>query len=195
MAWSLCRRIKGDIRISHIPVILLTARTAEDSVLEGLRDGADDYVPKPFNMEFLRLRISKFIELTAQRRAQFARMDVSPSDITVLARRATIEKATAAVEEHMADEAFSVEDLSEAVGMSRGHLYKKLMSITGRSPLEFIRMIRLKRGRRLLEQGRYNVTQVADMTGMSPTQFAKYFKEEFGMLPSQYMRQARRREG
>lgn len=90
------------------------------------------------------------------------------------------------VEDNMDNMDFSVEDLSMEVGMSRGHLYKKLMMITGKSPVEFIRILRIKRGKQLLEQSQENISQIAYQVGLSPKQFAKYFKEEFGYLPSEY---------
>ena len=99
-----------------------------------------------------------------------------------------IEKAIRAVEENMDNSEFSVEELSSYVGMSRGHLYKKLIMITGKSPLEFIRILRVKRGKQLLEQSQLNVSQIAYQIGLSPKQFAKYFKEEFGYVPSEYIK-------
>lgn len=98
------------------------------------------------------------------------------------------EKAIHIVEEHISDSDFSVEQLSAALGMSRGHLYKRLTAITGKTPIEFIRIIRVKQGRQLLEQSGENVSQIAWRIGMSPKQFAKYFKEEYGMLPSDFIR-------
>ena len=87
----------------------------------------------------------------------------------------------------MSNSDFSVEDFSAAVGMTRSHLYKKLMAITGKSPLELIRIIRIKRGRSLLEQGRTNISEVAYTIGFSPKQFSKYFREEYGCLPSEFL--------
>ena len=98
------------------------------------------------------------------------------------------EKAIRIVEEHISESEFSVEDLSAALGMSRGHLYKRLVAITGKTPIEFIRTIRIKRGRQLLEESGEGVQQVAWRIGMSPKQFAKYFKEEYGLLPSDFIR-------
>ena len=98
------------------------------------------------------------------------------------------EKAIRIVEDHISDSEFSVEQLSEALGMSRGHLYKRLTAITGKTPIEFIRTIRIKQGLQLLEQSGENVSQIAWRIGMSPKQFAKYFKEEYGMLPSDFIR-------
>lgn len=98
------------------------------------------------------------------------------------------EKAIRIVEDHISDSEFSVEQLSEALGMSRGHLYKRLTAITGKTPIEFIRTIRIKQGLQLLEQSGENVSQIAWRIGMSPKQFAKYFKEEYGMLPSDFIK-------
>ena len=116
-------------------------------------------------------------------------MDVSPSEITVSSLDEQLMTSLIKhVEENMGNEDFSVEDLSAAVGLSRGHLYKKLMSITGKSPIEFIRILRIKRGKQLLEQSGRNISQAAYEVGMSPKQFSKFFKEEYGMLPSDYMK-------
>ena len=97
-----------------------------------------------------------------------------------------IEKEIHSVEANMDNSEFSVEDLSSYVGMSRGHLYKKLVSITGKSPLEFIRVLRIKRGHQLLVQSQLSISQISYQVGLSPKQFSKYYKEEFGHLPSEY---------
>lgn len=186
---ELYRKIKTDIRYSHIPVILLTARTADEHELSGLKEGADDYITKPFNLEILLLRIQKILKWTKNNHEKFKTIDISPSEITVSSLdEQLIEKAVRAVEENMDNSEFSVEELSSYVGMSRGHLYKKLIMITGKSPLEFIRILRVKRGKQLLEQSQLNVSQIAYQIGLSPKQFAKYFKEEFGYVPSEYIK-------
>lgn len=186
---ELCRKIKTDIRYSHIPVILLTARTADEHELSGLKEGADDYITKPFNLEILLLRIQKILKWTKNNHEKFKTIDISPSEITVSSLdEQLIEKAIRAVEENMDNSEFSVEELSSYVGMSRGHLYKKLIMITGKSPLEFIRVLRVKRGKQLLEQSQLNISQIAYQIGLSPKQFAKYFKDEFGYVPSEYMK-------
>ena len=115
--------------------------------------------------------------------------EIEPSETTVVpADEQFKEKAIHIVEENIANSEFSVEQLSEALGMSRGHLYKKLVAITGKPPLEFIRIIRVKKGRQLLEKSGENISQVAWSIGMSPKQFSKYFKEEYGMLPSDFVK-------
>ena len=188
---ELCKKIKTNIHWSHIPVILLTARTAEEHIVEGLELGADDYITKPFNFNLLKLRIQKFVEWTEKSHASFSqKIDVSPSEITITSLdEALIAKAIKVVEEHISDIEFSVEALSTALGLSRGHLYKKLVAITGKGPIEFIRTIRLKRGRQLLEKSQMQIAEIAYEVGFnSPKRFAKYFKEEFGFLPSEYLR-------
>ena len=184
---ELCRKIKTDIRYSHIPIILLTARTAEEHILSGLKEGADEYITKPFNLEILLLRIRKLLMWTLKNHDKFKTRDISPSEITISSLdEQLIEKAIRIVEENMDNSEFSVEELSAQIGMSRSGLYKKLMQITGKSPLEFMRILRLKRGRKLLEGSQMNISQISYQVGLSPKQFAKFFKEEFGDLPSEY---------
>ena len=180
---ELCRKIKTDIRYSHIPIILLTARTAEEHILSGLKEGADEYITKPFNLEILLLRIRKLLMWTLKNHDKFKTRDISPSEITISSLdEQLIEKAIRIVEENMDNSEFSVEELSAQIGMSRSGLYKKLMQITGKSPLEFMRILRLKRGRKLLEGSQMNISQISYQVGLSPKQFAKFFKEEFGYL-------------
>lgn len=188
---ELCKKIKTNINWSHIPVILLTARTAEEHVMEGLELGADDYITKPFNFDLLKLRIQKIVEWTQKSHISFSqKMDVSPAEITITSLdESLIEKAIKIVEDHISDTNFSVETLSLALGLSRGHLYKKLVAITGKGPTEFIRTIRLKRGRQLLEKSQLQIAEIAYEVGFnSPKRFAKYFREEFGISPSEYLR-------
>jgi DNA-binding response OmpR family regulator len=188
---ELCEKIKTNIHWSHIPVILLTARAAEEYQIEGLELGADDYITKPFNFNLLRLRVRKFIEWTERSHNIFSqKLDVAPAEITITSLdEKLLEKAIKVVEENMGDAEFSVETLGAAVGLSRGHLYKKLMVITGKGPAEFIRTIRLKRGRQLLEKSQLQISEIAYEVGFnSPKRFTKYFREEFGVLPSEYLR-------
>jgi len=194
---ELCKQIKTNIYWSHIPVILLTARTAEEYVIEGLEVGADDYISKPFNFNLLKLRIRKFLEWTEKCHIAFSqKMDVSPSDITITSLdEKLIEKAINVVEEHMNDTDFSVEILGEFLGLSRSHLYKKLMVITGKGPADFIRTIRLKRGRQLLEKSQLQIAEIAYEVGYnSPKRFTINFREEFGISPSEYLRNHKQQE-
>lgn len=188
---ELCKRIKTNIQWSHIPVILLTARTAEEYQLEGLELGADDYLTKPFNFNLLKLRVRKFLEWTEKCHRSFSqKLDVSPGEITITPLdEQLIGKAIKVVEDHISEPEFSVEELGAAVGLSRSHLYKKLMNITGKGPAEFIRTIRLKRGRQLLEKSQLQIAEIAYAVGFnSPKRFTINFKAEFGISPSDYLR-------
>ncbi len=189
---ELCQMLRKDIRTSHIPIILLTARTADEDKIKGLENGADDYITKPFNMDLLLLRVDKLLKKRSKMQKQFQKtVDISPSEVQITSMdEKLIKKAVSVVEKNIAESSFSVEDLSKELGMSRVYLYKKLMSITGKSPIEFIRIIRLKRGAQLLEKSQMNIAEVAYEVGFnSPRYFSKYFKEEYGMLPTAYIKQ------
>ena len=191
---DLCKQIKADLRWSHIPVILLTGRRDEQLEMEGLRQGADDYITKPFNVEMLRLRVKKFIEKKENRQRQFReKMDVAPSDITITSvDEQFIQRAIKICEEHISDTEFSVEALGRELSLSRTYLYKKLLNITGKGPAEFIRTIRMKRGKQYLEQSSMPIADIAVQLGYAnPKRFTENFKAEYGMSPSEYVKKFR----
>ncbi len=186
---ELCNRIKSDIRFSHVPVILLTARAADQSVLEGLQQGADDYLTKPFNVDRLRLRIAKFIEWAQRSHQTFqSQPDISPREITITSLdEKLLQKAIDVVDDNLQDANFGVEQLALEVGMSRSQLYKKLMAVTGKSPLDFIRTMRMKRAKALLERSQMQVSEVAYQVGYNTLKtFTENFKQEYGMTPTEY---------
>lgn len=187
--YKLCKRIKTDLRSSHIPVILLTARAADEHVVKGFETGADDYIVKPFNLEVLLIKINKFIEQRQLIHNKISQQrEINPSDISISSLdERLIQKAIACVEKNINNSDFSVETMSKDMGMSRVHLYKKLLQLTGKTPIEFIRIIRLKRAAQLLEKSQLSVSEIAYSVGFNnPKYFSRYFKEEFGMLPSVY---------
>ena len=192
---ELCRRVKTDLRWSHIPVILLTGRRAEETEVEGLKMGADDYITKPFNVEMLRLRVKKLVEKRESRQRQWReKADVEASEITITSvDEQFIQQAMKVTEERMADTEFSVEVLGHELGLSRTYLYKKLVNITGKGPAEFIRTIRMKRAKQLLEQTQMQMTEIATALGYSsPKRFTENFKAEFGISPSEYARRIKK---
>ena len=184
---ELCRWVKTDKRTSDIPMILLTARQAVEDKVEGLTIGADDYVTKPFNVEILILRMRKLIDLSKKRKAK-SLIDPEPSEIAITSLdEKLVENAIKYVEANIGRCDLSVEELSRGLGMSRVHLYKKLLQITGKTPIEFIRVIRLKRAAQMLRESQQNVSEIAYQLGFNnPKYFSKYFKDEFGVLPSVY---------
>ena len=188
---ELCRMIKTNVQTSHIPVILLSARTADNIKISGYEVGADSYISKPFNFELLLVRIKKLIERQEDRRKEFKKnISVDPSAITITSLdEQLVKKALELIEKNMDNTSYSVESLSSDMGMSRMNLYRKIQSITGQTPTEFIRSIRLKRAAQLLlADNKLSMVEVADMVGFSsPSYFTKCFKEQFGVLPTQYV--------
>lgn len=187
---ELCKKVKNNQSISHTPVILLTARTSEEQKMQGFDIGADDYITKPFNFEILQSRIKNLIHQREKFHKDFRKqIEVKATDIKITSMdEKLIQNAIKCVEDKISDADFSVEDLSRELGMSRVHLYKKLLALTGKAPLEFIRTIRLQRAAQLLEKSQLTISEVAYKVGFnSPKYFAKYFKDEFGMLPSAYI--------
>lgn len=186
---ELCRLVKNDIRTSHIPFILLTAHYAKEQKMEGLESGADDFITKPFDFDILILRIKRLLQLRQERQERFTQfMEINPREITITSLdEKLINKAIKYVEDNISRSDLSVEELSTELNISRVHLYKKMVSITGKTPIEFIRVIRLKRAAQYLSESQQNVSEIAYQTGFSnPKYFRKYFKEEFGVLPSDY---------
>ncbi|MBC3539918.1 two-component regulator propeller domain-containing protein [Rufibacter sediminis] len=184
-----CKKIKSDARTSHIPFILLTAQTAEEQKLKGLGIGANDYITKPFNFELLLSRMSNLIaQCQLLQKAYGKKISVQTSSIDIVSLDdKLIQKAIKVVEENMDSAEFSVEMMSRELGISRVYLYKKIVALTGQSPVEFIRKIRLARAAQLLEKSQLTVAEVAYAVGFNnPRYFSKYFKEEYHMLPSVY---------
>lgn len=184
---ELCRRLKGSPDTADIPLLILTAKHDVSAKIEGLTLGADDYMTKPFNVDELRLRLSKLLDLRG-RGAKRALIDPEPQDIAITSLdEKLIERAVRYVDANMARADLSVEELAAELGMSRVHLYKRLKQITGKTPIEFIRLLRLKRAAQLLRESQLNISEIAYDCGFNnPKYFSRYFKEEFGVLPSVY---------
>lgn len=186
-----CKMIKENIKTSHIPVILLTARTSLIFKVEGLESGADDYVTKPFDPKVLELKVRNIIRSRQALKKEFLDnevLDIEPKRVTLTSRdEAFISQALENIEKNMSNSEYTVEDLGRATGMSRMQLYRKLKALTGQSANEFIRTIRLKRAAQLLEQDELTVAEVTYEVGFSDLPyFRNCFKKQFGVPPSQY---------
>jgi DNA-binding response OmpR family regulator/nitrogen-specific signal transduction histidine kinase len=185
---ELCRALKQDVRTSHVPVILLTARAGIDSKIEGLEIGADDYVTKPFDTKELGARVRNLIEQRRQLRAKFsAGVVLKPGEVAVTSLDdALLKKVMEAVEMNIDNEDFGVDDLAREACLSRTHLNRKLQALTNLSPGEFIRYIRLQRAREMLEHGGGSIAEIAYQVGFGNlSHFSASFRERFGLLPSQ----------
>ncbi|HEV2479030.1 MAG TPA: two-component regulator propeller domain-containing protein [Puia sp.] len=195
---ELCKKIKGDERVHNVPVILLTALSAEDHQLRALGFGANDYISKPFIVEILISRIRNLlqfrgsVEETARKRiiAEPTEIDAEPEKTA----EDFVREAVEVLEKNIANPDFSVDDWSRELGLSRTTLYKKIVGATGKTPIGFIRSFRMKRAAQLLEKTRHNVAEVAYMVGFNnPKYFARYFKEVYGVLPSIYQAEKRKK--
>lgn len=194
---ELCRSIKSEKQTSHIPVILLSAKSANKQKVEGFDTGADDYITKPFSFEILESRIKNLIHQREQVKKSFQKkFELTPSEIKITSLdEKLIQKTILLVENNISNPDFSVDKLAREVGMSRVHLYKKLSALTGKTPIEFIRVIRLRRAAKLLEKSQMTVSEIAYQVGFNnPKYFTKYFKTEFKMLPSEYIAKSKKEE-
>ena len=187
---EMCGKIKSDINTSHIPVILLTARTSLIFKVDGLETGADDYITKPFNMRLLSIRIKNLVQSRRKLKDTFANnYDLSPSGVVMNELDDKfLSQVKLVIENNIDDSNFSVEQLAGALFMNRMQLYRKLKALTGKSPNKIIRSFRLQRAAQLLETKQYNVSDVTYMVGYNDLKsFREQFKKEFGRSPSEYV--------
>jgi len=187
---ELCRKIKADTRTTHIPVVLLTALTGESAQLKGLETGATDYMTKPFNFEILLSKIKNIlVQQENMRKTYQKQVEVKPTDMVVESPdEVFLQKLLRLIEENIDNSNFSVEELSSDMFISRYTLYKKILALTGKTPNEFIRYMRLKRAAQLLENGYLTISQICYKVGFkSQKYFVKAFKAEFNVSPSSYM--------
>ena len=187
------RQLKADTATSHIPVILLTARTLDEQQAEGYATGADSYITKPFSGKVLLTRIDNLLNSRRQLRQLFAG-SVPQADSQAAAGQGVgdrdvlfIGRLRETIQRNLGDSELSVEHIGEEMGLSRVQLYRKVKALTGQSPVELLRTARLQRGKRLLETTDMTIAEVAyDVGFSSPSYFAKCFKDEFGVSPREY---------
>ena len=186
---DMCCRIKENIETSHIPVILLTAWSTDDGRTEGYKAGADAYIAKPFDMEVLLARISNLLEKQEKRKQDFSHsISLDPKTVTdSTPDEAFLNEVIGHIEKNIDNSEYTIDSLAGDVVMSRMSFYRKMKSLTGQTPADFIRTVRLKTAAKLLKEGDCNVSEACYRTGFaSPQNFSKHFKEMFGVLPSQY---------
>jgi len=187
--YALCQALKTDAQLNHIPVILLTAKASEESKLEGLELGADDYLFKPFNMEELLARVENLIEIRRLLRARFSDgVRLGPGEVVVSSQEAAfVEQVRAVVEAKLSNSGLTMELLAEAVGLSLRQFYRRLKTAVGLTPAGYVRMMRLERAAQLLKQEAGNVSEVAYAVGFNDADyFSRLFKQTHGVSPSQY---------
>jgi signal transduction histidine kinase/ligand-binding sensor domain-containing protein/DNA-binding response OmpR family regulator len=193
-----CNKIKSDWQTSHIPFILLTAKVTDESKIEGLETGADDYLTKPFNYEELAARIKNLIEQRKRLRDKFSKeINIQPGSLAASkVDNEFLQKVLAVVEKNFNNEKFDTELLAEEMFVSRRQLHRKLQAIAGQGPGEFIRVLRLKKAAQMLIENKLSVTQIAYEVGFeSPAQFTRAFKKNFSCLPSDFNHNIRKQTG
>jgi signal transduction histidine kinase/ligand-binding sensor domain-containing protein/CheY-like chemotaxis protein len=195
---ELCRKIRNDPRTKQIPVILLTAMTGESVELQGLQTGATDYITKPFNFEVLLSKIRNVVQHHETVKKTYMRqVQAAPSPVeTTSADEIFLREVLANIEKEIGNPDLSVEALSAMSHTSRSTFYKRLVLLTGKTPVEFIRYIRLKRAAELLGKSQLTVAEIAYTVGFNnPKYFTQYFKAEYGCIPSAYRSRNRTRIG
>jgi len=191
---EMSKALKEDIRTSHIPIILLTAKVSDEVKLTSLKIGIDDYITKPFNMETLLLKVNNIKKQKQLTHKKFNdKMEINTQEIQISSLdEKLIQKTIMVIEENISNAEFTVEELSQQLNMSRVNMYKKMISITGKSPIEIIRIIRLKRSLQLLQKSQLSVAEIAYQVGFNtPRYFSKYFKEEYRLTPTEVREQMR----
>ncbi|QXP71847.1 response regulator [Polaribacter sp. R2A056_3_33] len=189
---SMLKRIKQNPKIKSIPIFMLTAKNSPDTKIECLSMGADDYIEKPFSMEFVKWKVNNTLVSRKQLKNEYSKViTAAPSEIEVESNdEKFIKKLVGIVETSMGDHLFSVEYLASEVGMSRANLYRKLKVILNETPVNFIKKIRLKRAEQLLKKNSMYISEVAYLTGFNNQKyFSKCFNKEYGISPSEYIKQ------
>lgn len=187
---EMCRKIKANAATCDIPVIVLTAKTSIEQRVEGLSVGADSYIPKPFNIEHLRTRISKLIELRRAMRDKYSgKLDVKEEHVKVKsADEKLLEKVEVFVQKELANPDLSVELIASEIGVSRSHLHRKLKQLTNQNPSDYIKNTRLRHAAYLLTNKNIAVSEAGYATGFSSlSHFSNSFKEFYGMSPTKYV--------
>ncbi|MDH6534853.1 signal transduction histidine kinase/DNA-binding response OmpR family regulator [Parabacteroides sp. PM5-20] len=191
--FELCRAIKTNLSYSHIPVILLTALTDERQRLYGVARGADGYIQKPFDIRYVKVKIIRLLEEQKRLREQLLRKLQENQLLIAEPEKAEniddqfLRRLLARLEEVYTDSEFNVERLSDTLGLSRGHLHRKVKELTGISPVDFLRNFRLAKAAELLRGHALSVSEVAYQTGFSsPAYFTKCFKAVYGVIPKEY---------
>ncbi len=190
--FELCRCIKDNVEFSHIPVVLLTARNDLDSKIKGLEAGADAYVEKPFSMTHLNTQLSTLLSNRQREKEAFIRKPFLPLQNIGMnkADEQFIQKIVDIIHENITDPEFNVERLSEMSFMSRSSLHRKIKALTELTPIDFIRLIRLRKSAELIRSGSYRASEVCYLVGInSPSYFIKLFQKQFGMSPKEFLKQ------
>lgn len=186
---EMCRRLKEDMETSHIPVVMLTARQTLDNRLEGLRAGADAYIEKPFSFTHLLTQIETLLQNRLRERESFVKRPYLPVQSSGISKveEQFISQITEKIIKNIRQSEFNVEQLAAEMCMSRSSLHRKIKEVSDMTPIDFIRLIRLKKAAELIREKGYRSNEVCEMVGISsPSYFIKLFQRQFGMTPKEF---------
>jgi signal transduction histidine kinase/ligand-binding sensor domain-containing protein/DNA-binding response OmpR family regulator len=187
---EVCKELKTDLRTSHIPVILLTAKTSAEDQIIGFESGADIYIPKPFSLRVLKAQVKQTITARRKLYTRFSQdAYLMPANLTDNAvDKEFLKKALDYVNGNLRNPQLSVESLADLFNISRSQVYRKVKALTGQTVVELIRMVRLKYALKLMEEKKHNLSEIADLAGFnSLSYFTRSFKDQYGKAPSEYL--------
>ena len=188
---DLCRRVRQDQQTSHIPFIMLTAKTDDDSKVEGMDVGADTYIEKPFSVQYLEACIRNILQIRHQLMEKFSTQPLEP--VTEIAQNPTdsefLRKMNRIIEENFSNSELNVNFLAAELNISRSSLFAKIKTLAEITPNEMIQVVRLKRAAQLMKEGKYTISEISYMVGFSnPSYFSKCFQKQFNIKPAEYMK-------
>jgi YesN/AraC family two-component response regulator len=186
---ELSRKVKSLLNYSHIPFIMLTAKTGVAANIEGLEAGVDAYVEKPFSTSLLQARVENLFDNRKKMQKAFSSMPLSgmTSIASSKADEKFLQRVSEMVYEHMTDESFNIDALADKLNMSRSSLHRKIKNMSELTPNDFILVVRLKKAAELLQAGEYRINEVGYVVGFSSSSyFSKSFKKHFGLTPSEF---------
>ena len=189
--YEVTRKLKSDFNTSHTPIILLTAMSTPENHLEGIEAGADAYITKPFALKLLMTRAFKLIEQRENQRKKFSSdpKSVHPSICTSEKDKKFAERLQAIMDKHLDNAMFTIDEFAEIMGMGRTMFLRKVRGVTGYSPNEYMRIMRMKKAAELLQENNLSVAEVSYKVGINdPFYFSKCFKAQFGVAPSHYQK-------
>ena len=185
-----CRRVRENSEYSHLPFVMLTAKTDDAAKTESMNCGADVYIEKPFSMKYLEASVRQLLEMRRLLRSKFSHTPLEPiAEIApTQVDNAFLERMSRIIEENVANPELNVAFLAEKMGMSRSSLFNKIRGLADITPNEMIQLVKLKKGAQLLKEGNYRISEISNMVGFSsPSYFAKCFQKQFGVKPMDFV--------
>ena len=195
--FELCRTVKADINMSHIPIVFITAKNDLDSKLKGLQLGAEAYIEKPFSIKYFRQLISSLLDNRRRERESFSKKPFFNVDNMRMTKADEdfMNKVMKIIEDNIGEDDFNVETMADILCMSHSSLLRKIRSVFNMSPVELIRTVKLKKAAELIQEGKHLIGDICYMVGIaSPSYFSKLFFKQFGISPKDFEKQCRERK-